>query len=188
MRKGVQGHGVRNLADGTLRVPTNDAAGALNLQRIAPERPADGSPEKRFLPGGRKSGLWHVVGQADGAPVLLLAEGYAISGKCAMRPGAAPGARWQGQGQGREGCEGQACRRGCCRWRWRRCWWWQRMLDVPLDAGASMGGIELLHGHQGPAALADALVGAAARPYGQAGRAWLEWCCDHFTELPALWS
>ncbi len=80
VRKGVQGHGVRYLADGTLLVPMSDAAGELqNLQRIAPERPADGGPEKRFIPGGRKSGLWHVVGQAEGAPVLLLAEGYATA-------------------------------------------------------------------------------------------------------------
>ena len=80
VRKGVQGHGVRYLPDGTLLVPMIDAAGELqNLQRIAPERPADGGPEKRFLPGGRKSGLWHVTGQAAGAPVLLLAEGYATA-------------------------------------------------------------------------------------------------------------
>ena len=80
VRKGVQGHGVRYLADGTLLVPMSDAAGEpQNLQRIAPERPADAGPEKRFLPGGRKSGMWHVVGQAEGAPVLLLAEGYATA-------------------------------------------------------------------------------------------------------------
>ncbi len=80
VRKGVQGHGVRYLPDGTLLVPLRDAAGDLhNLQRIAPARPADGSTDKRFLPGGKKSGLWHVIGQADGAPVLLLAEGYATA-------------------------------------------------------------------------------------------------------------
>lgn len=80
VRKGVHGHGVRYLPDGTVLVPMTDAAGELqNLQRIAPERPADGGPEKRFLPGGRKSGLWHVIGQAEGAAVLLLAEGYATA-------------------------------------------------------------------------------------------------------------
>lgn len=80
VRKGVQGQGVRYLPDGTLLVPMVDAAGELqNLQRIAPQRPTDGSPEKRFLPGGRKSGLWHVIGQAEGAAVLLLAEGYATA-------------------------------------------------------------------------------------------------------------
>ena len=80
VRKGVQGYGVRSLADGTLLVPMRNAAGELhNLQRIAPARPADGGTDKRFLPGGRKSGLWHAIGQAAGAPVLLLAEGYATA-------------------------------------------------------------------------------------------------------------
>ncbi len=61
-----------------------------------------------------------------------------------------------------------------------------RMLDIPLDAGAGMGGLETLHGHAGPAALADAAVSAAARFYGTPGRAWLEWASAHYTELPAL--
>lgn len=61
-RKGVQAHGVRRLADGTLLVPMRNAAGELqNLQRIAPQAPADG-PEKRYLPGGRKVGLFHLIG------------------------------------------------------------------------------------------------------------------------------
>jgi putative DNA primase/helicase len=91
-RKGVQGHGVRYQADGTLLVPVRNAAGALqSLQTIAPEKPSDGKPEKRFLRDGRKAGLWHWIGQAPAAraepsadactvnafPVLLLAEGYA---------------------------------------------------------------------------------------------------------------
>ena len=68
------------VADGTLLVPMIDIEGALqNLQRIAPQRPTDGSPEKRFLPGGRKSGLWHVIGQAEGSAVLLLRDGTQIS-------------------------------------------------------------------------------------------------------------
>ena len=84
VRKGVQGHGVRYLADGTLLVPMRNAAGELqNLQRIASARPADGGSDKRYLPGARKSGLWHVIGpadgSADGAAVLLLAEGFATS-------------------------------------------------------------------------------------------------------------
>jgi len=60
-----------------------DAAGELqNVQRIAPEKPTPaqvkaGKAEKRYLPGGRKSGLWHLIGQLEGALVLLLAEGYA---------------------------------------------------------------------------------------------------------------
>jgi putative DNA primase/helicase len=84
-RKGVQAHGVRFLPDGTLLVPMRNAAGELqNVQRIAPTRPSAeevkaGKTEKRFLPGGRKSGLWHLVGQVEGASVLLLAEGYATA-------------------------------------------------------------------------------------------------------------
>jgi len=82
-RKAVQGHGVRYLADGTLLVPLRDAGGQLhNLQRISPSKPTAeqeraGLREKRFLPGGRKSGLWHMLGQPEGAPVILLSEGYA---------------------------------------------------------------------------------------------------------------
>ena len=80
VRKGVQGHGVRYLADGTLLVPMRDAAGELqNVQRVAAVKPADGSPEKRFLPGGRKTGLTHWCGEPAGAAVLLLAEGYATA-------------------------------------------------------------------------------------------------------------
>lgn len=79
-RKGVGAHGVRFLPDGTLLVPLRDEAGELqNLQRIAPEKPAGDAPEKRFLPGGRKTGLWHLVGDVEGATVLLLAEGYATA-------------------------------------------------------------------------------------------------------------
>ncbi len=79
-RKGVQGHGVRYLPDDTLLVPMRDRDGELqNLQRIAPAKPNDGRPEKRFLSGGRKSGLWHWCGEPAGAAVLLLAEGYATA-------------------------------------------------------------------------------------------------------------
>jgi putative DNA primase/helicase len=58
-----------------------------------------------------------------------------------------------------------------------------RMLDVPLDAGRSMGGIEELHGFEGPAQLAEAIGKAAARYYGTAGRAWLEWAAAHHAGL-----
>jgi putative DNA primase/helicase len=78
-RKGVQAHGVRFAPDGCLLMPLRDAAGDLwNLQRIAPERPADGT-DKLFLKGGRKSGLWHWCGDPAGASVLLIAEGYATA-------------------------------------------------------------------------------------------------------------
>lgn len=59
-----------------------------------------------------------------------------------------------------------------------------RLVDIPLDAGAGMGGLEALHGHETPGALAEAIVGAAARCHGVAGRKWLEWVAAHFAELP----
>jgi putative DNA primase/helicase len=83
VRKGVQAHGVRFLPDGTLLVPMRNAAGELqNVQRIAPHKPTPaqeqaGLREKLFLPGGRKSGLWHLVGDVAGAPVVALVEGFA---------------------------------------------------------------------------------------------------------------
>lgn len=78
-RKGVQAHGVRFASDGCLLVPLCDAGGVLwNVQRIAPERPAKGT-DKLFLKGGRKSGLWHMLGDPVGAPVLLVGEGYATA-------------------------------------------------------------------------------------------------------------
>ena len=82
-RKGVQPYGVRFGAGGWLYVPVRDATGALwNVQRIAPTKP-DSGPEKLFMRGGRKSGLWHflgtVAGDAPGATVVLIAEGYATA-------------------------------------------------------------------------------------------------------------
>lgn len=78
-RKGVQLHGARVDPDGWLLVPLRDADGKLwNVQRIAPEKPAQG-PDKLFLKGGRKSGLWHLIGSPAGASVVLIAEGYATA-------------------------------------------------------------------------------------------------------------
>ncbi|HEY9094201.1 MAG TPA: DUF927 domain-containing protein, partial [Hydrogenophaga sp.] len=83
VRKGVQGHGVRFAAGGRLLVPMRDGAGKLwNLQSIAPTKPKDGAPEKLFLKGGRKSGLWHLVGSVasdEAPPVVLIAEGLATA-------------------------------------------------------------------------------------------------------------
>ena len=86
-RKGVQPHGVRFAAAGWLLVPLRDAAGKLwNVERIAPAKPADGGTDKLGLKDGRKSGLWHMVGDVTStasdtaAPgVLLVAEGYATA-------------------------------------------------------------------------------------------------------------
>ncbi|MBS0454386.1 MAG: DUF927 domain-containing protein [Proteobacteria bacterium] len=71
-RKGVQGYGVRYL-NGVVLVPVRNAAGELvNLQRIA--------QEKRFLRGGRKSGCWHLIGNAEScSKVVIVCEGYATA-------------------------------------------------------------------------------------------------------------
>lgn len=77
-RKAVGAYGTRALPDGTLLVPMRDAEGKLqNVQRIAPQRPEEGS-DKRFLPGGRKQGLSHLIGP-EPVDVLLMAEGYATA-------------------------------------------------------------------------------------------------------------
>jgi putative DNA primase/helicase len=78
--KGVRGYGVRYTAARALLVPMRDAAGKLwNVQTIKPMRPADGGPDKLFQKGGRKSGSMHWCGDPEGAPVLLIAEGYATA-------------------------------------------------------------------------------------------------------------
>lgn len=78
-RKGINAYGVRFGADGWLLVPLRDASGELlNVQRIAPTRPASGT-DKLFLKDGRKSGLWHWCGYPAHADVLLIAEGYGTS-------------------------------------------------------------------------------------------------------------
>ena len=81
-RKGVQPHGVRFAPDGRVLVPLRDASGKLwSLQFIAPVKPSDGGTDKLFLKGGRKSGLWHLLGDVASDPagpaVVLVAEGYA---------------------------------------------------------------------------------------------------------------
>ncbi|CAM3756088.1 DUF927 domain-containing protein [Polaromonas hydrogenivorans] len=82
--KGVQPHGVRFALGGVVLVPVRDAAGELwNVQCIAPDKPTDGGTDKLFLKGGRKSGLWHLIGGAGAdtaAPgAVLVAEGYATA-------------------------------------------------------------------------------------------------------------
>ncbi len=92
-RKGVGRYGVRFASDACMLVPLRDAAGKLwNLQRIAPTKPDNGGPDKLFLKGGRKSGLWHWLGAVPtpgavpgdtagdavhGPDVILICEGYA---------------------------------------------------------------------------------------------------------------
>jgi len=77
LRKGVDSHGVRFTPDGWLLVPLRDEGGKLwNVQRIAPKA-TPGKPDKLFLKGGRKSGLWHWCGSPADASVLAICEGYA---------------------------------------------------------------------------------------------------------------
>jgi putative DNA primase/helicase len=83
VRKRVQAYGVRCLPDGTLLVPVRTASGDLvNVQRILPQRPAEGS-DKLFTRHARKSGTMHLIGmpEAELAPGawLLVAEGYATA-------------------------------------------------------------------------------------------------------------
>ena len=78
-RKGVHSHGLRVAPDGWLLVPLRNASGTLrNVQRIAADKRADG-PDKFYLPGGQKSGLWHELGTLTGADAILIAEGYATA-------------------------------------------------------------------------------------------------------------
>jgi putative DNA primase/helicase len=73
-RKGVQAYALRFTPDGRVLVPLRDEGGELrNVQTI------NASGEKRFLPGGPKSGLWHWCGTPTGAAVLMVAEGYATA-------------------------------------------------------------------------------------------------------------
>jgi putative DNA primase/helicase len=93
--KGVQAHGLRFEADGVALVPLRDgdsATGKLwNVQTLAP-RKIEGQPDKLFLKGGRKAGLWHMLGMPDleqkqPSPVkesaqlaiIFIAEGYATA-------------------------------------------------------------------------------------------------------------
>ncbi len=70
--KAVGAHGIRQ-ANGQLLVPLCDAQARLwSVQRI------DAAGNKRFLAGGRKHGLFHLIGPAPGA-VLCIAEGYATA-------------------------------------------------------------------------------------------------------------
>ncbi|WP_024537875.1 DUF927 domain-containing protein [Comamonas badia] len=79
VRKGIAAHGVRHAPPGVLCVPLCDGEGALwNVQRIAATKPERG-PEKTFFKGGRKSGLWHMLGSPAGAAVIVVAEGYATA-------------------------------------------------------------------------------------------------------------
>lgn len=59
-----------------------------------------------------------------------------------------------------------------------------RMVDIPLDAGVGMGGLEQLHGAESAGAFVDQVTRAAASYYGTAGRALIEWAAAHHATLP----
>ena len=70
-RKRVQAHGLM-LEGSKVLVPLRDIIGRLwSLQVIMP----DGS--KRFMGGGRTSGMFHIIGTIDPYDVVYIAEGYA---------------------------------------------------------------------------------------------------------------
>ena len=67
--KKVKAHNLRVHADGRLLVPMRDVTGELwNLQRI------DATGEKKFLPGGRTTGLSYSIGP-DPGEIVVIAEG-----------------------------------------------------------------------------------------------------------------
>jgi putative DNA primase/helicase len=77
-RKGIQPHGTKVASDGRLLVSMRDTDGKLwNIERIAPEKPADGSADKKSLPLGRRTGCYFAIGNPKGAAVLCIAEGFA---------------------------------------------------------------------------------------------------------------
>lgn len=90
-RKGVLGHGVRFSPSGAMVVPMLDVAGkvhGLQIIRGRAPRKAPGTAvqgarkplEKEFWPKGLiKKGHFHLLGMASGAPVVLVAEGYATA-------------------------------------------------------------------------------------------------------------
>ncbi|HEX7649889.1 MAG TPA: hypothetical protein VF450_21010, partial [Noviherbaspirillum sp.] len=72
-RKQVPAIGLKRWGE-DLAIPMRDAAGVVrNIQRISPE---PGGP-KLYETGARKTGLFHVLGELDGASTVLFGEGYA---------------------------------------------------------------------------------------------------------------
>ena len=73
-RKGVSPHGLRVDSRDNLLVPMRDADGTLwNLQHINAEG------ENRFLRGGRRHGLFHMLGRPVEGEAVVIAEGYATA-------------------------------------------------------------------------------------------------------------
>ncbi|WP_131112180.1 DUF927 domain-containing protein [Sulfuricystis thermophila] len=81
-RKGIGPHGARVIQSGDcagwLAVPMLSIDGKLwNIERIAPEKPADGSTDKKGLFHGRRTGCFYLLGNIEGAKALLICEGFA---------------------------------------------------------------------------------------------------------------
>ncbi|MHB8472910.1 MAG: DUF3987 domain-containing protein [Gammaproteobacteria bacterium] len=75
-RKGIKPHGTKVLG-GMLVIPMRDAVGKLwNVERIAPEKPAEGS-DKKGLFRGRRTGCYFSIGDPKGAAALAICEGFA---------------------------------------------------------------------------------------------------------------
>jgi len=75
-RKGIKAHGAK-VHDGLLVLPMRDASGKLwNVERIAPEKPADGK-DKKGLYRGRRTGCYFSIGTTKGAAALCIVEGFA---------------------------------------------------------------------------------------------------------------
>lgn len=79
-RKSIQPHGTRVDDAGRLLVPLFDTSGRLwNLERITPEKPADGGPDKKGLYQGKRTGCFYLIGNPEGAAAILIAEGFATA-------------------------------------------------------------------------------------------------------------
>lgn len=79
-RKGVGSHGLRCLPNGVLLIPLVDEDGKLwNLQRILPSLPKNATTDKFYLKDGRKTGLFHLIGEIATDRPILFAEGYATA-------------------------------------------------------------------------------------------------------------
>jgi len=77
-RKGIQPHGVKVGGNGWLFVPMRDTAGKLwNIERIAPDKPTDGSADKKGLFGGKRTGCYFALGNPKGVAAICIAEGFA---------------------------------------------------------------------------------------------------------------
>lgn len=76
IRKNIKAHGAK-VHDGLLLIPMRDASGKVwNVERIAPEKPADGT-DKKGLYRGRRTGCYFSIGTSKGAAVLCIVEGFA---------------------------------------------------------------------------------------------------------------